>query len=160
MAIACYSYEPRHVPGFFIWYAFYDFSRATSLASAPLCREWSDRGYLHANRSLPSPSWWKLCMRNGRPCWGCEIDRPISFHRSEEPIAAAPFPRHFLHLRRPSIRSASRTLVYRSRSEATWTRDRYREPMLSHKRWPIEGEKEGRIVVAAKLNLLKAIRYR
>lgn len=37
VAIACYSYEPRHVPGFFIWYAFYDFSRATSLASASLC---------------------------------------------------------------------------------------------------------------------------
>lgn len=35
-AFACYSYEPRHVPGFFIWYAFYDFSRATSLASASL----------------------------------------------------------------------------------------------------------------------------
>lgn len=107
--IACYSYEPRHVPGFFIWYAFYDFSRATSLAFSSARREWSDRGYLHANRSL-LPCARKLCTRNGRrPCRGCEIDRPIS----SPPIRGTdPLPlRHFLHLRRPSIVHDTRTPI-------------------------------------------------
>lgn len=92
--IACYSYEPRHVPGFFIWYAFYDFSRATSLAFSSARREWSDRGYLHANRSL-LPCARKLCTRNGRrPCRGCEIDRPISsppIRGTDPPPPSPPF---------------------------------------------------------------------
>lgn len=60
VAIACYSYELRHVPGFFIWLRILRFFACDCLRLG-FSVVITDRGYLHTNHAV---NWTKLCARN------------------------------------------------------------------------------------------------